>query len=356
MTLPAKPSSSLSAADVAAGTRLRFCVRGLLGGHSGINIGDDRGNAVILAARIADAAASAAGAEAEKGKEDVAPLLITTAKGGDKRNALARECAIEAWIPHSPSSPAAAAVLGAARGEAAAIKEEYGTLEKEIEVIAEVVVDEKASSPSSPPPPLPPLDPQTSDSLLSLLLTLPHGVIKKSHAVNGLVESSTNLASVSPVFAAEESSPTSAAVSAFKISCSTRSSFMPALEATRRAISRVAAACGATAERGEAYPGWAADPSAPLVSLAREAVEGVTGRPARVGAIHAGLECGLIKVRRKGCSLGGRGERERETKKKKKKKKKKKNLTSKSKNHKNFFLRQSLALPCETPSPSALRS
>lgn len=135
---------------------------------------------------------------------------------------------------------------------------------------------------------------------MTLLLTLPHGVIKRSHTVSGLVETSTNLASVSPVFfeekeEKEEGKPPR--ISSFKISCSTRSSFMPALEATRRSIARIARGAGATVEQGEAYPGWAADPAASLVGLAREAVEGVTGRPAHVGAIHAGLECGLIKVR-----------------------------------------------------------
>lgn len=280
-------------------------MRGLLGGHSGINIGDDRGNAVILAARLADAAA----ATAAKAKQEAAAspaaapapsLLIATAHGGDKRNALAREASIEAWIPHPPSSAVAAAVLKAARDEAEAIKEEYGTLEKDIEADVEVVaVVGGDEAPSLPPP----LDAQTSGALLALLLGLPHGVIKKSHTVQGLVETSTNLASVSPVVA-EASSPAegggsgggATAVSAFKISCSTRSSFMPALEATRRSIARVALAAGARVEQGDAYPGWAADPSAPLVALARDAVEGVTGRPAHVGAIHAGLECGLIKA------------------------------------------------------------
>ena len=277
-------------------------MRGLLGGHSGINIGDDRGNAVILAARLADAAATAA-AKA-KAQAQAPSFLVATARGGDKRNALAREASIEAWIPYPPTSEAAAAVVKAAREEGEAIEEEYGTLEKDLEVVVEASTaagdDGKLSS--SPPPPLPLLDARTSDALLTLLLTLPHGVIKKSHAVAGLVETSTNLASVAPEFGkqgGEGDGGSKAELSAFRISCSTRSSLMPALEAARRSIARVARGAGARVEQGEAYPGWAADPDAPLVALAREAVEGVTGRPAHVGAIHAGLECGLIKVRRR---------------------------------------------------------
>ena len=88
--------------------------------------------------------------------------------------------------------------------------------------------------------------------------------------------------------------------------------------------------------------------AAPLVALAREAVEGVTGRPAHVGAIHAGLECGLIKVE------GGRG-CVRERKEERSGGKAKKNLTSlprKIKNLKTKKIRQSSAPRCGTPSPS----
>ena len=269
VVLPAKgaaaessPSLSLSEADVAAGTRLRLAVRGLLGGHSGINIGDDRGNAVILAARLADAAAAAAAAQAAQAQapQRPPPFLIATARGGDKRNALAREASIEAWIPHPPASEAASAVVEAAKAEAEAIREEYGTLEKDIEVVVEVAAS-SSSSAASPAPPPPLLDARTSDALLTLLLTLPHGVIKKSHAVEGLVETSTNLASVSPVYLddaegeGEKGSKKNGTVAAFRVSCSTRSSFMPALEATRRSIARIARGAGASVEQGEAYPG-----------------------------------------------------------------------------------------------------
>ena len=337
-------AGSLSEADVAAGTSLRLSVRGLLGGHSGINIGDDRGNAVILSARLADAAASAASEAAEAAAGDASPLplppsfLVVTACGGDKRNALAREASIDAWVPHPPSSAETAAVVRAARQEAEAIKEEYGTLERDIEASVEATAASASSSPQ-----LSPLDERSSDALLTLLLTLPHGVIKKSHAVEGLVETSTNLASVLPVVGEN-----SDAISAFRVSCSTRSALMPALEAARRSIARAARAAGARVERGEAYPGWAADPGAPLVALAREAVEGVTGRPAHVGAIHAGLECGLIKVE------GGRG-CVRERKEERSGGKAKKNLTSlprKIKNLKTKKIRQSSAPRCGTPSPS----
>ena len=56
------------------------CCAGLLGGHSGLNIGEDRGNAVIMAAQLAEAVLKA-----------VPGARLASLQGGDKRNALARE-------------------------------------------------------------------------------------------------------------------------------------------------------------------------------------------------------------------------------------------------------------------------
>ena len=283
ITLPASPADDASSKKL-----VRFRVSGLLGGHSGININDDRGNAVILVARLADAASRALSpsSSSSPSSSPPSPLLVSYAKGGDKRNALAREATIEAWVPDACLSGA----LEAAKREGEAIKEEYGLVERDIAILVEEALDYEATFRQ-------PLDARSSDALLTLLLTLPHGVIKMSHAVEGLVETSTNLASVAPEFG-DGDGDESGSIKAFKVCCSTRSSLMPALEAARRSIHRVARASGASAiAQDEAYPGWAADPSAPLVALARASVERVTGREAKVGAIHAGLECGLIKAR-----------------------------------------------------------
>lgn len=50
-----------------------------------------------------------------------------------------------------------------------------------------------------------------------------------------------------------------------------------------------------------AYPGWAAEPDARIVTATRSAIERVTGRPASVKALHAGLECGILKTALPGC-------------------------------------------------------
>lgn len=158
------------------------------------------------------------------------------------------------------------------------------------------------------------LVPDEAQRLLTLLLTLPHGVLKNSHTVpgetgrlpgkhvqlieepsllphrrschcliSGLVESSTNLASVQP-------GPVEGSSVLYRVQCSTRSSLMHALERCRGAIRQIAGLCGAAVEQDQAYPGWLPQPDAKVVRLAQAAIGEVIGRVPELKAIHAGLE------------------------------------------------------------------
>jgi dipeptidase D len=124
---------------------------------------------------------------------------------------------------------------------------------------------------------------------------MPHGVLAMSAVMEDLVETSSNLSSVRT-----ESD-------AVHIHTSHRSSVESALAwncALHRSIARLT---GARIEQDQGYPGWSPDPSSKLLEHAREAVQRVLGRPADVRAIHAGLECGVIKDRFEGMdavSLG----------------------------------------------------
>ncbi|MFW6181486.1 MAG: cytosol nonspecific dipeptidase, partial [Spirochaetota bacterium] len=59
----------------------------------------------------------------------------------------------------------------------------------------------------------------------------------------------------------------------------------------------IAGLVGGAISQDQGYPAWAPDPASPLLAVARRAVRLVTGREASVRAIHAGLECGVIKAR-----------------------------------------------------------
>ena len=288
VTLPVARDAG-AATDAAT---VRFAVGGLAGGHSGLAIGDGRGNALILAGRLAAAAVEAApGAR------------LISATGGDKRNAIPRECAIVAAVPTAQL----AAALAAAEAEAAGMRTEYavgavgavGDGEAALPRGAEPGLDAAAAVvDAASAPPLPPLPAASSAALLTLLITLPHGVVKMSGVVPGLVETSTNLASVRPA----SPSPPSAA-DAFTIQTSTRSSHGPALEAVRRSIRATAAAVGASATHEDAYPGWAPNPASPLLALTRSSIAAVLGRVPEAKCIHAGLECGILGEKTGGADM-----------------------------------------------------
>jgi dipeptidase D len=120
------------------------------------------------------------------------------------------------------------------------------------------------------------------DRLLHLLRTLPHGVLSMSREVEGLVETSNNVAIVTT------------APDAVEVTTSTRSSVMPALEAARAQIRSAAELAGGDVEEEESYPGWKPNPDSPVVQKTVDVYEELFGKRPPLKAIHAGLECGLL--------------------------------------------------------------
>lgn len=242
-------------------TRLHIKIFGLMGGHSGINIHEGRGNAVQMAAQLAaDALATSPGGR------------LVRISGGDKHNAIPREA--EVLLALAPEAVAGA--KEAASKASLALKAEYGLLETEL---AASIVEETSSEK------LLGFSKEDSSRILTLLRIVPHGVVKMSHAIQGLVETSNNLASVRTT------------QDGIEAVLSTRSSIGSALEATRDKIQLMADLAGASLDRQPAYPGWAPAPSTPLVELAVQKLRARCGNEPQVMAIHAGLECGLLLER-----------------------------------------------------------
>jgi dipeptidase D len=120
------------------------------------------------------------------------------------------------------------------------------------------------------------------DRLLRVLDGLPHGVLSMSRDVDGLVETSNNLA---VVISRDDHA---------EINVSYRSSIMPALYAVRRQVDSIFRQAGATVHVEDAYPGWKPNPSSPIVQKTSEVYEKLFGEKPELKAIHAGLECGLL--------------------------------------------------------------
>ncbi len=126
------------------------------------------------------------------------------------------------------------------------------------------------------------LEPGTQFGLVYSLVGVPNGVVAMSAAVPGLVETSTNLASVK----FEEGR--------IVVTSSQRSSVESAKTYVTQMVESVFALAGADVAHSDGYPGWAPDPKSRLLEITAEAYRRLFGTEPKVRAIHAGLECGLF--------------------------------------------------------------
>lgn len=236
---------------------------GLKGGHSGVDIHLQRGNAIKLLVRALYAASLRH------------PFQIASLTGGNAHNAIPREAGATLAV-----SGDVAELSAALRRELEAAREEFRPVEPDFSFTLE---------PSSLPAEV--WDAATTARILALIEGLPHGVGSMSYEIAGLVETSTNLA----VVGEHEGR--------FRVLLSTRSSVATALAAARRRIRASASLAGAEVSEGDGYPGWKPDLQSPLLAVLRKVHEAVAGESPEVGAIHAGLECGIIGEKYPGMDM-----------------------------------------------------
>ena len=124
--------------------------------------------------------------------------------------------------------------------------------------------------------------PAARDRLIRLLVALAHGVLAMSQAIPGLVETSSNLAVVHT---------TGGRVG---IVTSSRSSVASSLDGVLASIRALGELAEADVDTLDGYPGWKPDLSSPVLATVSSVYGEVWGRPPKVTAIHAGLECGLL--------------------------------------------------------------
>lgn len=245
-------------------------VSGLAGGHSGLQISQGLGNAVQMMAGALEALVLT-----------VPGTRLVQLRGGDKRNAIPREATADVLLPKDQLAAAKEAMAS----RLAQMREVYGSVEPEL--LLQLV---EAALPQLPDAVV---TNQGVHDLIGLLIALPHGPVRLSPAMEGLVETSNNVASIKPGIASDGKA-------SYSIIVTTRSSFPAALAVERRRIAALARMAGAKVEQPADYAGWAPNPSSPLLAMTKDAVRKVYGREPRVTAIHAGLECGVL-----GSVLGG---------------------------------------------------
>ena len=230
-------------------------VRGLRGGHSGVDIHENRGNALKFLARLLAA-----------GRKVSPELRIASIGGGSKHNAIPREADAVITVPASQLE----AVKQAIFEMAGVLREEFGEVDPGQKVEVEETTTAQVFAAAD------------GNRLLDALLACPHGVLAMSRAVPGLVETSNNLAVVTTEG------------NRVKVVTSSRSSVMPSLRATLQQVEACFRLAGAAVEVHDGYPGWKPNPNSKVLQLAKEVFRREFGRGPEVKAIHAGLECGLI--------------------------------------------------------------
>ena len=131
-------------------------------------------------------------------------------------------------------------------------------------------------------PPANVMDEKAQRVLIAALYATPHGVMRMSDAVPGLVETSTNLGIVD------------GRDGRLSLTCNMRSSVDSALDDLAAMVSSVWELAGAETTISGRYPGWAPNAGSPLLALMQQVYAEMYGQPPQVSAVHAGLECGTI--------------------------------------------------------------
>ena len=236
------------------GTALEIKLSGLAGGHSGAEINCGRANANKLMGRMLAAALKQM------------KFNLVTIEGGSKDNAIPREC--RAVI----ATDNAEEVTRIIEAEASAIYAELSDCDKAMKVSCKVT---DAS------------DSMLNDEYTRYAITIPavatNGVMAMSRDIEGLVEYSRNLGVIRDDGEMIE------------FVFSSRSSMESRIDASCLELDTLASITGCTTKHYSRYPGWKYEKESPLRDKYIESARRVLGKEAIVEAIHAGLECGIIK-------------------------------------------------------------
>ena len=231
-------------------------VSGLLGGHSGDDIDKRRANANKLLNRIL------------WNIHKEMDLRIVKIDGGNLHNAIPREASAVAVVPASQKEH----VRVMFNRIAMEIEEELKEVETKLrlELRSEELQEEA-------------LNKKTTRKLLQAIYACPHGIKAMSADMPGLVETSTNLASVKML---EDNT--------IKIVTSQRSSVESAKYDIAHQVESVLALADCKVTHGDGYPGWKPNLSSEILKTAELTYQKLFGDAPKIKAIHAGLECGLF--------------------------------------------------------------
>lgn len=233
----------------------KLSVSGLLGGHSGMDIIKERGNAIKIIARVLDAL-----------REDFSFKLLEIS-GGAKNNAIAREAF--AYILLEKDNPEILAFVSDLNN---ILKNEFTPQDKDLKV--EINRTEKYSG-------LVYTD-EIKNKVIDILNVLPNGVVNNSQEIKGLVETSLNLGVLTEID------------SHLELNFAVRSSVKSRKEYLLRKLAIIAKLFNSESIVLSSYPEWEFKSESRVREIFKKTYQEMYSSDARIEALHAGLECGIL--------------------------------------------------------------
>ncbi len=234
----------------------RVSIGGLQGGHSGDDINKGRANGVKILSRFLFEASLTAGAR------------IINMECGNLRNAIPRE----GWATIAIEKCGQSSLEALFMGYQATLKNEYQLLDPALKIEMERIEKLEDSVWSF----------SDTFSILGSMVALPNGVMEVSSVMEGLVESSSNLA----------------AIHSFSdhviVLTSQRSATIAGREKVKNQVVAAITSAKGSVTHSTGYPGWSPNPKSELLQIAKSSYVELFGEEPKVRAIHAGLECGLF--------------------------------------------------------------
>ncbi|MFK5981679.1 MAG: aminoacyl-histidine dipeptidase [Flavobacteriaceae bacterium] len=230
----------------------KVTVKGLQGGHSGMEIHLGLGNANKMMNRILT--------------ETYNVMNIASLLGGSLRNAIPRESNSMVVVSNEDE------FLSGFEKMKSEIITEYAHLEKDITITAV----KQDSLPETM------MDSETQSLFLKAVHGAHNGVFRMSPAIEDLVETSNNIAKIS------------VAEGNITIECLTRSSVDSSKDNMVNTLKAVFELAGFSVNLAGDYPGWAPNMDSAILKVLDGLYEKLNGEKANVAACHAGLECGIL--------------------------------------------------------------
>ena len=246
--------------DVAVKVQLK----GLRGGHSGLEINAGRGNANKLMARFVREAM------------DECAVGLSSWKGGNMRNAIPASCEAVLTLPQEGVEE----LKQIAARYQALYNSEYATIEEGITLTVEECELPETVLPE-----------EIQDNLIDVILACHDGVLRFIPTIPDTVETSSNLSIVS------------IAEGEVQINILARSSCDTMKEFLALQLSSCFAMAGMKVELSGGYSGWQPNVNSPLLAALKKAYSNMFGKEPDVRVIHAGLECGIISTNYPGMDM-----------------------------------------------------